>query len=84
MISFEKPQYGWIKINIFDKEEKVCSFSASYLTDVPNDLLKASILMLESKTPFLIELDSEGEGIFTILNLPYDYSFKIINYDKRR
>ena len=74
MIEFGKPFAGWIKISFDNKY----FFYASYLTDVPIDMLNGAINMLEGTSPFVLEIDTESRGCYTIYNSPIHYCLYII------
>ncbi len=73
MIEFSKPHAGWLHITITDNVTKTISktVSASYLTDVPGDLLASAITSIKYGTPFCVEIDAEAEGTYILLNTPY-------------
>lgn len=49
------PKHGWVNLSIGDWEDR-----ASYLTDVPNDLLDALIEKLNNWKPVCVSFDAEG------------------------
>lgn len=61
-----KPVHGWstVKIGVFKK-------TASYLTDVPMDLLDAFIQYFNEKNhlPFGVNFEGESEGMFGIIEI---------------
>lgn len=50
-----KPSYGWSDLKIGNFTSRV-----SYLTDVPVDLLKASLASLKYDVPLAASFDAEG------------------------
>lgn len=63
MIKLSKPHAGWIEIDL-GKDR----YSASYLTDVPMDLIDGCMVMLTYRLPFILEIDTESNGHFTFVN----------------
>lgn len=59
----EKPFAGWTKIT-FNEE---FSFTASYLTDIPNDFVKALTVALEQNISTAVTIDGESNGECLIL-----------------
>ena len=55
---------GWCTVTFGD-----FTFSASYLTDVPFDCLKAAIKWLTDRTVFAVNFDGEGETCVVVSNL---------------
>lgn len=49
------PKYGWVDLSICDWKDR-----ASYLTDVPNNLLDSLIFSFESRNPASVSFDAEG------------------------
>lgn len=84
MIKFETPRYGWLLITITDDEDtsREFKFDASYLTDVPGDMLLAAITSIETGLPFAIELDGEEVGYATLINSPYKGDLMLIGGDE--
>lgn len=74
MIKLGKPKAGWITIEI---EEDM--YHASYLTDVPMDLINACIATLKNNIPFILEIDTEENGIYSIVNSPLQRDLLIVN-----
>lgn len=80
MFEFGCPKYGWLNISIEDNNNEIHYFSASYLTDVPLDLLKAAIIMLKDKYPFCLEIDTESKGYYSFFNSDYMQEFLILDH----
>ena len=59
---FSKPKYGWTTLTIED-----FSFTASYLTDVPNDICEALTIALNKKINTFVTLDGENNGECEVL-----------------
>ncbi len=53
-INLDKPKAGWVSVTVGNFD-----FRASYLTDVPMDILKSSLCALKDNGEFNICLDSE-------------------------
>lgn len=57
-----KPSAGWSRLEYED-----FSFPVSYLTDVPNDIIKALTIALRENVSTAVDIDGESEGTCTIL-----------------
>lgn len=67
MIAFSKPYYekynNWIDIKIGND-----TYHASFLTDVPIDLIDGALVMLQLRLPFILEIDPDTGGHYTFIN----------------
>ena len=66
-----RPRYGWTEITIGDFKS-----SASYLTDVPNDLLDELIRSIENRCPACITFDAEGYDFTIVSDIFYTHVIK--------
>ena len=69
------PHAGWVNIRIGEFEDR-----ASYLTDVPIDILDALIESYKEHKPATIEFDAEGWEYIIVINT---YETHIIDYPYR-
>jgi len=69
------PHAGWVNIRIGEFEDR-----ASYLTDVPIDILDALIKSYKEHKPATIEFDAEGWEYIIVINT---YETHIIDYPYR-
>jgi hypothetical protein len=69
------PDAGWVQIRIGEFEER-----ASYLTDVPIDILEAFIELYKHHKPVAIKFDAEGWEYIIVID---HYQTHIIDYTYR-
>lgn len=70
-----KPFAGWVSFGIND-----FSFAASYLTDVPNDFVKAFSIALKHDISTVVVLDGEGEGDCEIMFNTYHDTVSAVHF----
>lgn len=63
-----RPKYGWTTVTIGD-----FSKSASYIRDVPNEVLDGMIHSYKTDNPFCVYFDAEGDD-FTVVSDWYETS----------
>lgn len=61
MIKLNKPSNGWVSLQI-----EGFSCVASYVTNIPFDIMKASIIALKEDVPFCLFLHLEANGVVKI------------------
>lgn len=66
---FSAPEYGWVNITLGDFTSR-----ASYLTDIPLDLLNALISAYKHGTMPAVDFDAEGWGFTAVASM---YSQKV-------
>lgn len=66
-----KPFAGWVTFT-FAHDTGMTDFSASYLTDVPLDLLDSAIEYLKYHKSVCIDFDAEGRGSWHLILSEYD------------
>jgi CO dehydrogenase/acetyl-CoA synthase epsilon subunit len=67
-----KPKHGWVTLQIGDLE-----FTASYLTDVPQDFIDAFVDILKNNKTVFFHLDGESKGdLLIILGRIYFYAIE--------
>lgn len=70
-----KPFAGWANFSVKD-----FSFTASYLTDVPNDFIKALTVALRYDISTLVVLDGESDGDCEIMFNTYHNTVSAVHY----
>lgn len=60
---FTKPSFGWTNLKLSND----FSFPASYLTDIPNDFIKALTIALKNNVSTAVYIDGESKGECLIL-----------------
>lgn len=70
-----KPFAGWTSFSVKD-----FSFTASYLTDVPNDFVKALCIALRDDISTMVVLDGEGEGDCEIMFNTYHDTVSAVHF----
>jgi len=75
---FTKPIHGWTTLQI-----EGYKFSASYLTDVPNDCIDA-FYGLKNNRPTTIFFDDEGKECYLICDTYTSYVIYIDDYNKTK
>ena len=68
----DKPEFGWVGIDIGD-----CHIGASYLTDVPFDLLDGFIDCMVNHKTVAIDFDEEGSSGYLVLSGNVAYVFTV-------
>lgn len=69
------PKHGWVKVEIGDWSDR-----ASYLTDVPLDILDALIHSYQTGLPAAVKFDAEGWDYIIVID---NYETYIIDYPYR-
>lgn len=73
---FAKPNAGWSELEINED----FSFPASYLTDIPNDFIKALTVALKDNISTAVTIDGESHGECIVLFNMYENCVTVI-YD---
>ena len=77
-----EPIEKWIDITVEDNDRQVHRYRASFLTDVPGDLLDGAIEMLRDRYTFILEIDTKEEGFYSFINSPLHMSMCVTNGDQ--
>ena len=72
----------WIEITVGDQKGQEHRYRASFLTDVPGDLLDGAIEMLRDRYTFILEIDTRENGFYSFMNSPLHLSMFVTNGDR--
>ncbi len=77
-----KPAGKWIEITVGDHVGQEHHYRASFLTDVPGDLLDGAIEMLRDRYPFVLEIDTREDGFYSFVNSPLHLALFVTNGER--